>query len=295
MKPMRAIVSFPAGGAVDIVARVVLDQLSVQLRQPVVVENRPGAGTAIAAAFVAKSDPDGHTILITSSAHTVSPSLNPNLTFDTARDFSAVIPLGNAASVLIVSPARGLKTVQELVAAAKAKPGSFSFSSAGVGTGIHMGAERFRSSAGFDALHVPFKGGPEAMFEVIAGRIDFSFIQVPLALPHVREGKLLALAVNSAQRSAVLPNVPTLAEAGFANAEHPLWYGMFVAAKTPRGIVDQIHRETLQALQTPKVRDKLATLDFEPMVMNPAEFDAVVKSEIVSNAALIKAAGIKPD
>jgi tripartite-type tricarboxylate transporter receptor subunit TctC len=132
-------------------------------------------------------------------------------------------------------------------------------------------------------------------FEVIAGRIDFSFIQVPLALPHVREGKLLALAVNSAQRSAVLPSVPTLAEAGFANAEHPLWYGMFVAAKTPRGIVDQIHRETLQALQTPKVRDKLATLDFEPMVMNPAEFDAVVKSEIVSNAALIKAAGIKPD
>jgi tripartite-type tricarboxylate transporter receptor subunit TctC len=294
-KPIRAIVAFPAGGAVDIVARVVFDRLSIQLRQTVVVESRAGAGTAIAAAFVAKSDPDGHTILATSSAHTVNPSLKPNLTFDTARDFSAVIPLGNVPSILVVSPASGLKTVGELVAAAKAKPGSFSFSSAGVGSGIHMGAEHFRISAGIDALHVPFKGGPEAMFEVIAGRIDFSFIQVPLVLPHVREGKLRALAVNSAKRSSVLPDVPTLAEAGVANADYPLWYGLFVPARTPGGIVDKLYRETLQTLQTPKVGDKLATLGVEPMVMSPAEFDAVVKSEIRTNATLIKAAGIKVD
>jgi tripartite-type tricarboxylate transporter receptor subunit TctC len=226
-RPIRAIVAFSAGGIVDVIARVVFDQLSIQLRQPVVVENRAGAGTTIAAAFVAKSDPDGYTMLVNSSAHTISPSLQPNLTFDPARDFSAVIPLGNSPNVLVVSPSRGLKTVGDLVAAAKAKPGSFNFASAGVGSGVHMSAERFLASAGIVAVHVPFKGSPEAITEVMAGRVDFYFSPVGLVVTHIREGKLLALAVNSPKSAIVLPEVPTLAEAGVADAEYPLCMDRF--------------------------------------------------------------------
>jgi tripartite-type tricarboxylate transporter receptor subunit TctC len=292
-RPIRAIVTFSAGGIVDVMARVVCDQLSTQLRQPVVVENRAGAGTAIGAAFVAKSDPDGYTVLVNSSAHTISPLLQPNLTFDPARDFSAVIPLGNSPNVLVVSPSRGFKTVGDLVAAARAKPGSLNFASAGVGSGVHMSAERFLASAGIVAVHVPFKGSPEAITELMAGRVDFYFSPVGLVVAHIREGKLLALAVNSPKRAVILPQVPTLAEAGVADAEYPLWYGSFVPARTPRHIVETLHRETLKALKTSNVEDKLATLGLEPMVMTPAEFDAHVKAEIRTNAALINAAGIK--
>ena len=291
-RPVRAIVAFSAGGIVDVMARVVCDQLSTQFRQPVVVENRAGAGTAIAAAFVAKSDPDGYTVLVNSSAHTISPLLQPNLTFDPARDFSAVIPLGNSPNVLVISP-RGFKTLGDLVAAARAKPGSFNFASAGVGSGVHMSAERFLASAGIVAVHVPFKGSPEAITELMAGRVDFYFSPVGLVAESIRERKLLALAVNSPKRAVILPDVPTLVEAGVADAEYPLWYGLFVPARTPRQIVETLHRETLKALKTPNVEDKLATLGLEPMVMTPAEFDAHVKAEIRTNAALINAAGIK--
>jgi tripartite-type tricarboxylate transporter receptor subunit TctC len=292
-RPVRAIVAFSAGGIVDVMARVVCDQLSTQFRQPVVVENRAGAGTAIAAAFVAKSDPDGYTILVNSSAHTISPLLQPNLTFDPARDFSAVIPFGNSPNVLVVSPSRGFKTVGDLVAAARAKPGRLNFASAGVGSGVHMSAERFLASAGIVAVHVPFKGSPEAITELMAGRVDFYFSPVGLVAAHIREGKLLALAVNSPKRIVILPEVPTLAEAGVADAEYPIWYGSFVPARTPRYVVETLYRETLKVLKTPNVEDKLATLGLEPMVMTPAEFDAHVKAEILTNAALINAAGIK--
>jgi tripartite-type tricarboxylate transporter receptor subunit TctC len=292
-RPVRAIVAFSAGGIVDVMARVVCDQLSTQFRQPVVVENRAGAGTAIAAAFVAKSDPDGYTVLVNSSAHTISPLLQPNPTFDPGRDFSAVIPFGNSPNVLVVSPSRGFKTVGDLLAAARAKPGSLNFASAGVGSGVHMSAERFLASAGIVAVHVPFKGSPEAISELMAGRVDFYFSPVGLVAAHIREGKLLALAVNSPKRAVILPEVHTLAEAGVADAEYPLWYGLFVPARTPRHVVETLHRETLKALKTPNVEDKLATLGLEPMVMTPAKFDAHVEAEIRINAAIINAAGIK--
>ncbi len=292
-KPLRAIVAAGAGSTIDIIPRVVFEQLSLQLGQSIVVENRPGAGGTIASNFVAKAHPDGHTILVHSGAHTISPSLYPNLDYHPARDFAAVIPLGISPAVMVVPPAKGWKTVGDLVAAAKAKPGALNFSSVGVGSATHLSAERFRVSAGVQALHVPFKGGGEAMNEVIAGRIDFFFGPVGLVLTNVREGTLAALVVNSSQRAAALPDVPTTLEAGFADAEYPFWFGLFLPAKTPHDVVDKLHSETLKALQVPKVRDKLAALGVDPMVMTPSEFDAHVQKEIAVNAALVKAAGIK--
>jgi tripartite-type tricarboxylate transporter receptor subunit TctC len=294
-KPLRAVVPFAAGSSTDIIPRVVFEQLSQQLGQTIVVENRAGAGGTIGAAFVAKSEPDGYTILASGSAHTISPSLFPNLTYHPARDFAAIVPLGISPNVLVVSPAKGFKTVGDLVAAAKARPGAFNFSSVGVGSATHMSAERFRSSAGIEAVHVPFKGGAEAMSEVIAGRIDFFFGPPALVLAHVREGTLVALVVNGASRTAALPDVPTTREAGFSEAEYPIWYGLFVPAHTPRGVIERLHRETLAALQAPKVRERLSELAIDPMVMTPGEFDVHVQKEITLNATLVKAAGVKLD
>jgi tripartite-type tricarboxylate transporter receptor subunit TctC len=292
-KPLRAIVPVGAGSTTDIIPRVVFEQLSAHLGQSIAVENRTGAGGTTGSGFVAKADPDGYTILAHGSALTISPALYRNLGYDPARDLVPVVPFGIMANVLVVPPGRGWKTVGDLVAAAKAKPGALNFSSVGVGSATHLSAERFRRSAGVEAAHVPFKGGAEAMTEVIAGRIDFFFGPVPLVLPQIREGKLAALAVNGSKRAAALPDVPTTLEAGVANAEYPIWLGLFLPAKTPREIVDKLNRETLKALQEPKVRDKLAALGVDPMVMTPSEFAAHVEKEIAVNAALVEAAGLK--
>ncbi len=292
-KPLRAIVPIAAGSVLDIVPRVVFEQLSTQLGQSIVVENRPGAGGTIGSSYVAKSEPDGYTILVNSSAHTIAPALQPNLTYDPVRDFAAVVPLGVSPFVLVVPPARGFKTARDLVAAAKAAPGAFNFSSPGAGSASHLSAERFRLSAGVHATHVPFKGGVEAMTEVMAGRIDFFFVALGAALPHIRDGKLSALAVNSADRSAALPDVPAIREAGFSDAEYPFWLGIFLPAKTPRDIVDRLHSETLKALQEPKVKDKLASLGVEPMILTPSAFGAHVEKEIAESATLVRTIGLK--
>src|SRR5262245_15430099 len=199
-KPLRAVVPFAAGSSTDIVPRAVFDQLSSQLGQTIVVENRAGAGGTIGASYVLNQEPDGHTILASGAAHTIAPALYAKLGYHPGRDFAGVVPLGISPNVLVVSPARGFKSVRDFVAAAKAKPGSFNFSSVGVGSATHLSAERFRSSAGINAQHVPFKGGAEAMLEVIAGRVDFFFGPPALVLPQVREGKLTALAVNGTSR-----------------------------------------------------------------------------------------------
>ena len=293
-KPVRALVPFAAGTITDIVPRLVFEQLSTQLGQSFIVENRPGAGSTTAATAVANADPDGYTILVNSSAHTIAPALYASLSYDPVRDFAGVTPLGNVPSVLVVSPAAGFKTVADFVAAAKAKPGVLNFGSAGVGTATHLSAMRFQTSAGVQAVHVPFKGGPEIIGEIIAGRIDFFFAPVGNALPYVQDGKLSALVVNSASRSAALPEVPTTSETGFVNAESPFWVGMFLPSKTPRSIVEKLHSETLKALATPKVREKLITLGVDLMAMTPSQFDAYVKEQIAADAALVKAAGIKP-
>jgi len=294
-KSIKAIVPIGPGSVIDIVPRVVFEQLAAQLGQAVVVENRPGAGQTLGASAVARSDPDGYTLLVNSSAHAIAPSLHSNLPYHPVRDFSAVVPLGVTPFVLVVPPDRGFKTARDLVAAAKAKPGGLDFSSPGVGTASHLSAERFRLSAGVTAVHVPFKGGVEMMTEVIAGRIDFAFVALGAAVRQIREGKLTALAVNGAGRSTALPEVPTLREAGFSDADYPMWLGVFLPARTPREIVDKLHRETLKALQEPKVKDRLATLGVDPMVLTPAEFGALVDKDTAMNAALVKAIGLKPE
>jgi tripartite-type tricarboxylate transporter receptor subunit TctC len=286
MKPLRAVVPFAAGSSTDIIPRIVFEQLSQQFGQTIVVENRTGAGGTIGTAFVAKSEPD---------AHTIAPALYPKLTYNPGRDFAAVVPLGISPNVLVVSPAKGFKTVGDLVAAAKSRPGTFNFSSVGIGSATHLSAERFRSSAGINVVHVPFKGGAEAMSEVIAGRVDFFFGPPALVLPHVREGKLTALVVNGTSRTPALPDVPTTQETSFKDAEYPIWYGLFVPAKTPREIINKLQSETVKALQAPKVRERIAALFVDPVVMTPNAFDAYVQKQIDLNAALVKAAGINPD
>ncbi|MEP6658263.1 MAG: tripartite tricarboxylate transporter substrate binding protein [Betaproteobacteria bacterium] len=294
-KPVRAVVPYAAGSTTDIVPRVVFEQLSAQLGQSIIVDNRAGAGGTIGAAVVAKAEADGYTILVNSSAHAIAPSLYPALGYDPAHAFAAVIPIGVSPAVLVVSPSSGFKTVAEFVAAAKAKPGTFNFSSVGIGSATHLSAERFRLSAGIDAVHVPFKGGAEAMNEVVAGRIEFFFGPLGLVLPHVREGRLTALVINGTSRVAALPEVPTTQEAGFRDAEYPIWFGIFAPAATPRGIVDKLHRECARALQEPSLQNKLTALGVEPLPMTPAAFDAFVKREIVVNGALVKAIGLKPN
>src|SRR5215471_13897325 len=257
------------------------------------VENRGGAGTTIGAAMVAKAEPDGYTLLATSSAHTLVPTVYPNASYDTAADFAAVVSLGSSPNVLVVSPSKGFKTAQDLVAAAKARPGSFNFASAGVGSATHLSAERFRMAAGFDAVHVPFRGGAEALAEVLSGRAEFYFCPLGTALPQVREGKLMALAVSSPKRAALLPDVPSVLEL-FPNSDYPFWIGIFMPAKTPRDIVEKLHREAVNTMQSPNVKERLETLGMEPMPLTPAEFDAHVRAEIGTTGALARAAGLKP-
>jgi tripartite-type tricarboxylate transporter receptor subunit TctC len=294
-KPLRAIVPVGAGSSTDIVHRLVLEKLSAGLGQPIVVENRVGAGGTIGTAAVAKSGADGYTLLANGSAHTIAPALYKSLPYDAARDFAPVVPLGISPSVLVVSPAKGIESAEALVAAAKTRPGALNFSSVGIGTATHLSAERFVSSAAIEAVHVPFKGGAEAMLEVVAGRVDFFFGPVALVLPHIRDGKLRGLAVNGATRSATLPEVPTLREAGYRDAEYPIWFGLFVPAGTPGPIVEKLNHETLKALQSPALREKLSALGVDAMAMTPQEFKLHVEREIALNARLAKAAGLKAE
>jgi tripartite-type tricarboxylate transporter receptor subunit TctC len=292
-KSVRIVVPFTPGSGTDIMARIVSEKLTAQLGQPVVVENRPGAGGTIGAGLVAKAEPDGYTILVHSSSYTVTPSTYKDLPYDTLRDLTGVAPLGLLPNVLVIAPSKGIRSVKELVAAAKAKPGTMNAASAGMGSATHLNAERFRLGAGIQAVHVPFKGTPEALTEVIAGRVDYYFCPVNAVLPFLKEGKLLALAVGSTKRSLALPELPTTLEAGVANSDYNFWVGMFAPAKTPIGTVNRLYRETVKALNLPDVREKLARLGAEPMDYNPEQFNAYLRAEIASNAALVKAAGIK--
>ena len=292
-KAIRVIVPFTAGSGTDIAARTVSERLSQILGQPVIVENRPGAGGTIGQAIVAKADPDGYTILVHSSSQTVTPSTYPNLPFDTLRDFSGITMLANIPNVLVMAQSKGIKSVQELVAAARAKPGSMNYASAGAGSATQLNAERFKLGAGIDAVHIPYKGTPEAIADLVAGRVDYYFCPVVNALPLVKDGKLVALAVGSSKRSSALPDLPTTEQAGVPNSAYNFWVGMFVPSKTPRDIVAKLHAETVKAIQAAETQERYARLGAETQIFTPEQFDAYIRDEVASNAALVKAAGIK--
>jgi tripartite-type tricarboxylate transporter receptor subunit TctC len=244
---IRLISPFPPGSAVDAVARPVLDHVSRQIGQAIVFESRPGAGGTIGMAAVAKADPDGYTLLVNSSVHTITPSTYSKLPYDTVRDFAGIIPLAQFPNVLVVPPSR-FKTIQELVAAGKAKPGSLTYGSGGVGAATHLNAERLRLSAGFEAVHVPFKGAPEALREILGNRIDFYFAPILSAVPLIESHEVRGLAVSSLKRSDALPDIPTTLEAGYPDSDYVFWVGLFAPAATPRDIVQRLHDAAAKAL-----------------------------------------------
>ena len=292
-KPVKLVVPFTAGSATDILARTVGQKLTEMWGQSVVVENRPGAGGTIGTAIVAKSPPDGYTLLVNSAAHAYNPWIYPNLSFDTVKDFVDVAPFAGQPNVLVVAPSTGYKTVADLINAAKAKPGTLNFGSAGTGSGTHINAEKFRLAAGIDAVHIPYKGTPEALTDTMTGRITYFFSPISAALPNIREGKLVALGVSTAKRSSVLPNVPTLAESGLPGFDYNLWVGLFAPAGTPAEIVDKVARDVSRALATPEVKERLTALGAEAMPMTPVEFTKFVAVEIDDSGKVIKAANIK--
>ena len=292
-RPIRAIVPFTPGSTIDIIGRIVLEPLSAALGQPIVIENRGGAGGTIGTALVAKAEPDGHTILIHASAHSAAPAAYPNAPYNTGRDFAGVVIFGSVPNVTVISPAKGIKTLKELVEAARKS--SFTFASAGIGSATHWAAERLRLAAGFSAVHVPFRGGPEALTEVMTGRVDFMSIGISSGLPLIRSGRLIPLAVSTLKRSTALPEVPTTIEAGYPDSDYTFWNGMLVPAKTPRALVNRLHEETLKVLRQPGVIEKFKPQGIEPMPLTPAQFDALIAKEIENNIAIVKAAGLKFD
>jgi tripartite-type tricarboxylate transporter receptor subunit TctC len=292
-KPIKFIVPFSAGSATDIVARTVGEAMGKSLGQPVIIENKLGAGGTIAAAMVAKSEPDGYTVLVHSSGHALNPALYTNLGYDTLKDLTGVTTLAAIPNVLVVSPSRGWKSQAELIAAVKAAPGKYNYASAGIGSGTHMNAEIFRLQAGLDALHVPYKGTPDAMTNVIGGANDWFFAPLASALPLVRDGKLQALSVSTKTRASTLPNVPTSIEAGLPDSDYTLWVGMIVPAATPAAIVKKLNEEAIKALGTPELKERLAKLGADPFAMSPEEFNAYIKSEMEVAARIVKVANLK--
>jgi tripartite-type tricarboxylate transporter receptor subunit TctC len=291
-KPVRVIVPFTAGSAVDIVARAVMEQVSNQIGQPVMVENRGGAGGTLGVGLVAKADPDGHTVLVHSTTHAVTATTYANPGYDARKDFAAITALANVPNVLVTAPGK-YKSVKEMMEAGRAKQGSLNYASAGAGSSAHLNAERLLMAAGIKAQHIPFKGGPEALTEIMSGRVDFYFVPLPPARGLIAGKKVDALAVSSAMRASALPDVPTTVEAGYPNSEYNFWMGMFLPVKTPAAIIARLHEETIKALKNPAVIARLEKAGGEPMPMTPAEFDAFVRKEIDINATLVKAAGIE--
>jgi tripartite-type tricarboxylate transporter receptor subunit TctC len=291
-RPVRVIVPITAGSATDIITRIVSERLAAQLGQNFVIDNRPGASGTIGISAAAKAEADGYTALVQSSSFTVVPITYSKLDYDTVRDFIGITPLGNVPNILVISPAKGLRSVKELIAAAKAKPGSITYASIGTGTATQLSAERFRLGAGFEGVHVPFKGTPEALNDVITGRVDFYFCPVISVVQFIKEGKLLALATGSTKRSSALPDVPTTLEAGIPNSDYNFWIGMMIRSKTPRRIVTKLHENTVKALQAPETKERLGKLGAEPMIMTPEEFNDYIRADIAANARLIKAAGV---
>ena len=293
-KPIRVIVPFAAGSTTDIIARAIADKMGQSMGQTLVIDNRGGASGTIGQAAVASAAPDGYTLMIHSSSHTVSPSTFAKLPFDTVADFAGVTPISALSNVLVIAPSKNIKTLGELLAAARAKPGSLNFASAGQGSATHLNAEKFKMAANIQATNIPFKGSAEAVTEVLSGRVDYYFSPIAPVIGQIKSGQLLPLAVGSSRRASTLPDVPTTTEAGVPDSEFNFWIGMMAPAKTPRDIVNRLNEEVIKALASPEVKERFAKLGADAWTMKPEQFDAYIKDEIASNAKLVKAAGLQP-
>jgi len=292
-KPIKFIVPFTAGSATDIVARTVAEAMGKSMGQSIVIENKIGAGGTIATAQVAKADADGYTVLVHSSGHVLNPALYPNLGYDTLKDLTGITTLAAIPNVLVVNPSKGWKTQADLIAAARAKPGTFNYASAGIGSGTHMNAEIFRLQTGIDALHVPYSGTPPAMTNVIGGANDWFFAPLASALPLIQGGKLQALSVSTKARASTLPNVPTSIEAGVPNSDYTLWVGMIVASGTPVAIQKRLHEEATKALASSDLKERFSKLGADTFPMSSDAFNAYIKSEMDTAARIAKAANLK--
>lgn len=294
-RPIRWIIPFPPGGAMDVMARALAPKLSESLGRPVVTENRPGAGGSIGSELVARSAPDGHTMLIVSVGHAVNPSLYPKMAFDPVRDFEPVTQVAVVPNVLVVHPSVKAGSLAELVALAKAQPGKLTYASAGNGTSVHLAGELFAAMAGVEILHIPYKGSSPAVTDLLGGQVSMMFDSITSAKPHIVSGKLRALGVTSAHRSTALPNVPTVAEAGIKGYEVSPWFAVFVPAKTPKAVVDRLHAEITKALKLPDVRERLAGIGAEPVGSSPAELAAHLQRETARWSAIIRERSIRAD
>lgn len=292
-KPIKVIVPFAAGSTTDIIARAIADKMGQSMGQQLVVENRGGASGTIGQAAVAGAAPDGYTIMIHSSSHTVSPHTFAKLPFDTLADFTPVTPISSTPNVLVISPSKNIKTLQDLLATARANPGKMNFASAGQGSATHLNAEKFKLAAKIDAQNIPFKGSAEAVTEVMSGRVDYYFSPIAPVIGQIRNGQLVPLAVGSPKRAAALPDVPTTAESGVPGSEFNFWIGMFAPAKTPAAIVERLQDEVVKALATPEVKERFHVLGADAWTLEPKQFDAYIREEIKNNAGLVKAAGLE--
>jgi tripartite-type tricarboxylate transporter receptor subunit TctC len=293
-RPIKIIVPFTPGSATDVMGRIVSERLNAAWGQPVVVENRPGAGGTIGIRETARAEPDGYTLVLVSSGHAVNHVLYKDLGYDSLKDLAAVAMLGSLPSVLIVPPSLGVNSVKELVAMLKAKPGQLNYATAGVGSGAHVNVEKFNVAAGVKALHVPLKGTPPILTETMAGRIQYAFVPAVSSMGLVKDGKVKPLAVSTGKRVAALPEVPTLGEAGFPEGESTFWLALLAPAKTPPAIVGQINAEVLRALQSAELKERLVKLGTEPMLMTPAESDAFIRREHDELGKVMRDAGLTP-
>lgn len=294
-RPIRIVVGFTPGGVPDVTARLIAQKLTESWRQQVVVDNRVGAGGTIAAKIVAHASPDGYTLLSVSNAHAVAPAVYATLPYNTIKEFAGVTMTASGPALLLVAPALGVKSAKDLIALAKARPGQLNFSSAGVGSGTHFGAELFKSMAGIDVVHVPFKGIPEAIIETLSGRAHFFLSPLASAINLVKEGKVPAVGVTSTQRVSQLPDVPTVAESGLPGYRWDFWYGLLVPAQTPRPVIARLNREITGILNQPDVRARWGALGADPAPTTPEQFDKLIAADIAALTRLARAANIKAD
>lgn len=294
-KPIRIVVPFTAGSASDILTRFIGPKLVDAWGQPVVADNRASAGGTVAGGIVATAAPDGHTIMLTSSAFAGSAALYDKLPYDTVKDFSGISQVAATALVVVVSPSMGVKTLKELIAQAKQKPKQFNFASSGIGSGTHYGSELFNMVAGISAVHVPYKGIPEAMNDTLTGRIHYFITPLLPSLSLIKSGRLIPLGVTATQRVPMLPDVPTIAEAALPGFEYDGWFGIFAPSKTPRAIIQKLNKEIVRILETTDVREKILNQGATPKASTPEFLDKLVREEIVTRRKVFSAAGVKPE